>query len=287
MKPGAVLFQGRRVLWLGDSITQDGTYVSYLEYLLEQQDPAFRADLVSVGLGSETMSGLSEDGHGDGEFTRPCVHARLARALDAYRPEIVVACYGMNDGIFQPHDDERMAAFVSGATRLVETCAKAGAQVVLVTPPAFEGDAEYADVLKRFAAWEVSTPPAGVVAVADLHSAMVAELAERQKHDPTFRFTGDTIHPDQTGHAFMALAILNELGVEIPGMTAEELIDAGEMDPIWPLVSSRRSIRSSAWLDHIGYTRERTVAPGSGDLAAAETRAADLQSQVDVLRAAR
>ena len=280
------LFQGKRVLWLGDSITQDGTYVSYLEYLLEKRNPAFRTDLVSAGLGSETTSGLSEPGHAGGAFARPCVHERLERALAAFKPEVVVACYGMNDGIYQPYDDKRMAAFKAGVTKLVAACTKAGAKVVLVTPPVYEGGADYEKVLKKFAAWEVSNKPSGVVAVADLHSAMSAELETRMKKDPKFRFTTDKIHPGETGHAFMALAILKGLGVTIPDTTPEALIESAKQDPLWPLVSSRRKLRSVAWLNHIGYSREKKVAPGTGDIKVAEKSAADLQAKADALRCA-
>lgn len=272
------------MLWLGDSITQAGTYVSYLEFLLTKADPAFRTDLIAAGLASETTSGLSEAGHADGAFDRPCVHERLARALDVVKPDLVVACYGMNDGVFEPFDAERMAAFTAGVTRLVHMSREHGADVVLITPPVYEGDPAYAHVLDRYAAWEVATPPLGVTAVIDLHQAMSAELAARRRRDATFAFTVDTIHPDATGHAFMALALLRGSSAA-QGLTAEELVAAANADPIWPLIDERRQLRTAAWLEHIGYSRERFVPPGSGDIASAEARAAALQAQVDALRA--
>ena len=97
---GINLFAGKRVMVLGDSITQAGHYVSYVEYLLQKHDPKLDIDIISVGLSSETTSGLSEAGHAGGKFPRPCVHERLDRALAAVKPAVVVACYGMNDGIY-------------------------------------------------------------------------------------------------------------------------------------------------------------------------------------------
>ena len=68
------LLANKRVLWLGDSITQIGDYVTFAEYDLEKQYPVDRFDIVSIGLASETTSCLSEKTH---PFPRPCVQERL------------------------------------------------------------------------------------------------------------------------------------------------------------------------------------------------------------------
>jgi lysophospholipase L1-like esterase len=288
----SLLTEGR-VMVLGDSITQGGQYVSFLEYFLEKEHPAAKLDVVSVGLASETTSGLSEAGHAGGAFPRPCVHERLQRALDAVKPAVVVACYGMNDGIYQLPDEGRLKAFRDGMTRLVDRCRAAGAKVVLVTPPVYDArgaaagtaSARYdADVLGKFAEWEVKTPPPGVAAVADLHAAMAAALAERQKANPGFHFAGDGVHPNELGHLVMALSILKELKIAVPAGTPEALLPIIKADPLFALVASHRATRSEGWLSYIGYTREKKVAPGTGNIAAVEARAAKIQEQVDALR---
>ena len=53
---GASLLAGKRVMVLGDSITQGGGYVTFIEYLLEKRYPVLSFDIVSVGLSSETTS---------------------------------------------------------------------------------------------------------------------------------------------------------------------------------------------------------------------------------------
>jgi lysophospholipase L1-like esterase len=284
---GAGLLAGKRVLVLGDSITQGGGYVTFIEHLLEKRYPALDFDIVSVGLASETTSGLSEEGHAGGKFPRPCLHERLGRALEAVKPALVVACYGMNDGIYLPYSEDRMQAFRDGITRMVQRCNAAGAQVVLVTPPVFDNrgsDSQYDTVLARFADWEVSSPPQGVLAVADLHTLMAEALAERQKEDPKFHFAGDGIHPNDLGHLVMALSILKELKVETPSEMPEDLLPVIKTDPLFPLVCKHREGRSAGWLPHIGYTRERFVQPGTGDIAKTEAEAAEIQEQVDAIR---
>ena len=277
------LLAGKRVMILGDSITQDGTYVSYLEYFLTKSHPDKSFDIINVGLASETASGLSEQGHAGGAFPRPCIHERLQRALDAVKPQIVVACYGMNDGIYQAYSAANMQAFVDGISKLAATCKAAGAQVILVTPPIFEGG-DYDQVLGKFAEWEVTHPPKGVVAVADLHTAMNAARAERQKADPEYRFTGDNVHPGPLGHIVMAQAILQGLGIAMPRGTAEELQETARADGLFNLVCQHRSNRSNGWLNYIGYTRERTVTPKTGSIEAVETAAREIQAKIDAMK---
>src|ERR1700760_2669142 len=79
------LLANKRVLWLGDSITNMGDYVTFVEYELEQRYPADRCDIVSIGLASENTSCLTEKAH---PFPRPCVHERLQRALSLVKPDL-------------------------------------------------------------------------------------------------------------------------------------------------------------------------------------------------------
>ena len=58
------------------------------------------------------------------------------------KPDVVFACYGINDGIYQPLDEERFTAFKGGVTRLIGQCQAAGVKnIFLVTPPIYDVDA--------------------------------------------------------------------------------------------------------------------------------------------------
>ena len=65
--------------------------------------PERQIEFINAGLPTETVSGLSEEGHAGGSFPRPDLHERLERVLPATRPDVVIACYGMNDGIYLPY----------------------------------------------------------------------------------------------------------------------------------------------------------------------------------------
>src|SRR5207237_312442 len=98
------LRDGQRVVFLGDSITNAGMYVQYLDAYLVTRFPDQKFDLINLGLPSETVSGLSEPDH---PYPRPDLHERLERVLNKTKPDIVVVCYGMNDGIYYPFSQER------------------------------------------------------------------------------------------------------------------------------------------------------------------------------------
>ena len=287
----ANLLGNQRVLVLGDSITQDGRYVTFLEYYLHRSNPQARCDLISIGLSSETLSGLSEHDH---PFPRPCVLERLDRALAAVKPDLVLACYGMNDGIYHPASPETRAAFNAGLHQLIAKVRATGARLVLITPPVFDpqpirertqpaGAADYGyahpyagydTVLAEFAAMERSLHEPGVTVV-DLHTPMAAALAAQRAGDPAFAFTTDGVHPGEAGHLFMARIIGAATGLTWP----DEGLGRIQSDPLFALVRDRRRLRSEAWLPFVGYRRGETFR--SPDIEAAEAVATRLQVQID------
>jgi lysophospholipase L1-like esterase len=272
---------GKRVVFLGDSITQAGGYVTLVTYYLEKLHPQKDFDILGLGLASETLSGLSEDGHAGGKFPRPCLFERLDRLLQKARPEVVFACYGINDGIYQPLDADRFAAFKKGVTKLIEQCQGAGVkQVYLITPPIYdstpkEKEFNYDSVLIEYARWETALKLPGV-RVIDLHTAM--RKGRDARSEP---FSKDRVHPGDDGHLLMARTVLAGLGVKAP----EEAVADVQKDPLYKLVAEKRALRSAHWMKHIGYTREIIVAPQP--LGTVEADAAKIQDKIDALRRAK
>ncbi|MFO0802025.1 MAG: sialate O-acetylesterase [Gemmataceae bacterium] len=278
---GADPLAGKRIVFLGDSNTQAGGYVAFTTYYLEKLNPKKNYDIISVGLASETASGLSEENHAGGKFPRPSVFERLDRVLEKTKPEVVFACYGMNDGIYLPLDADRTAAFRTGITKLVEKCQAAGAkQVYLITPPIYDfapkpGEFNYDTVLAEFAKWEMSMKLPGVTVI-DLHTAM-----RKARDARTEAYSKDKVHPGDDGHLFMAKTLLAAFDIRIPDDSAATI----KADPLFKLVEQKRALRSAAWMKHIGYTREVTVKPQP--LGTAEEDAAKLQEKIDALRRAK
>lgn len=276
----------KRVVFLGDSITQGGFYTVCVETYFLTRHPVRPIEFINVGLSSETVSGLSEPGHAGGAFPRPDLHERLGRVLAELKPDLVFACYGMNDGIFLPYDDARARAYEDGIRRLRAAVLATGARIVHLTPPVYvdtRGKAPtYAAVLKRYAAWLVARRADGWD-VADLNTAMARELAAQRVRDPAFTFAKDGVHPDERGHWVMARTLLEHLGArDLPDTLA-----AGDMVAAYPhgqdvlkLVGTRSGLLRDAYLTAIGHKRPSKPGPPLGE---ALPRAAALDAQIAAL----
>jgi lysophospholipase L1-like esterase len=261
--PNVEALAGKKIVFLGDSITQAGGYVSFASYYLEKLHPQKDFDIIGLGLSSETLSGLSEKGHAGGRFPRPCLFERLGRLLEKAKPDVVFACYGINDGIYLPLDEARLTAFKEGVTKLIAQCKEAGAKdIFLITPPIFdstpeEGELNYDGVMAAYAAWEMTVKGEGIHVI-DLHTAM-----RKARDARTEAFSKDKVHPGDEGHLFMAKTILAGIGVGIP----DEPLATITADPAYRKVNALRKLRADRWMAHIGYTRGKKVEPQPlGDL---------------------
>lgn len=216
------LSQFKRILFVGNSITYEGTYVTDIEAVLRLNHPAQEMEVMNLGLPSETVSGLSEPGHADDKFPRPNLHERLQRVIALTRPNIVVACYGINDGIYMPFDGTRFEAFKSGMRRLHEKIIASGATVVHVTPPYFDelrGHKEgYENTMDKYAAWVMSMKDSGWNVI-DIYNPMKQYLhalrtVDRQYHLDGTELAPDGIHPNPNAHWLMARTIVDVMGEE-------------------------------------------------------------------------
>jgi pimeloyl-ACP methyl ester carboxylesterase len=114
VRPLDLVEQAQRIVFLGNSITYAGHYVVFFDTWLCTRNLKSSPTVINVGLPSETVSGLSEEGHAGGRFPRPDLAERLTRVLDVTQPDLVFACYGINCGIYQPLDDQRFAQLPAG-----------------------------------------------------------------------------------------------------------------------------------------------------------------------------
>ena len=248
------LKQAHRIVVLGDSITYGGRWVALFDCWLE--DTGTTGMVINMGLSSETVSGLSEDGHAGGKFPRPDLHERLDRVLRVSRPDVVLACYGMNCGIYQPFDEAPFSRFKDGTERLHRAVTAAGAQIVHLTPPIYDqrpdklGPArgtDYDAVLTRYTEWLLSKRADGWLVI-DVHGPMQAALEQARQTDPDFFFSPDTVHPGPAGHWQIARAVLDGLGVS--DNWTEDRAEA-----LLPLVTERLNLLRDAYLSAAGHQR--------------------------------
>ncbi|MEM7011759.1 MAG: SMP-30/gluconolactonase/LRE family protein [Verrucomicrobiota bacterium] len=278
------------ILFLGDSITQSGGYIAYIQTYLWREFPDQNYHIINLGLGSETASGLSEPDH---PFPRPCIHSRLDRALAEAKPDLTFICYGMNDGIYYPPSDEQQKAFQDGMTKLIEKVRAVGSEVIVMTPPPFDaetyrlrdrpllkaGEPEYSykvpyenydGVLEQFGDWVMQLKD-GVELTIDLHTPLKEMVAGLRADDPSYQF-GDGIHPNAAGHRLMAETILKALNAPNP-----DQIPADD-EAVMKIVKQRHNLISASWREHVGHDK-----PGKSkalSLDEGKAKAAELEAEI-------
>lgn len=294
-------FDGKRVMFLGDSITRAGIYFRYIDYYLQKSFPADKIDIIGLGLGSETTTGKSEKQH---PWPRPNVHERLGRALEMVKPDIVCICYGMNDGLYHPFSEERFSDYQKGIVSVIEKVKATGAKVIVMTPPPFdpqsvpkkkklldEGAADYGfrtpfknynDVLTKYGQWIMQLDIPDVTTV-DIHTPMQKHVTEMRKVDPEYTISHDGIHPNPLGHLLMARLFLRSLNLLDDKKSLAEAEALRKKDRMCGWVAKRTAFRANGWLEYVGYTRAKKTVK-SDSIEEVKKKAAEMQKDIDKLK---
>ncbi|SDD56378.1 Lysophospholipase L1 [Paenibacillus sp. UNCCL117] len=270
--------QSKRIVFLGDSITDNGLYIALMEAYFLHHLPQQGLTFINLGVSSETASGLSEAAH---PWPRPCVHDRLERALRESRPDWLVLCYGMNDGIYQPFSEERFHAYREGMLRALRLGKQTAEKVIVLTPPPYDHrskqlhpdyageaaagaetdkgfswkspDPGYNGVLRRYANWVLTLADGQEAdAAINIHDPLAKDLEELRNDNPDYIY-GDGIHPNARGHWIIAKTLLSRLF----HVTLERMPDyAADPDAAswFPAVLERHRLLGAAWKEHVGHT---------------------------------
>jgi lysophospholipase L1-like esterase len=210
-KPAPLLIENARVAVIGDSITEQKLYSKYIEcYLLACTG---RKDITVFQFG---WSGERADGFAN----------RLANDLAIFRPNVATTCYGMNDGSYQPYNDQIGGNYEANMRRVIAGLKAAGVTKIAVgspggvdpdyfTRPTLEGSV-YNDTLARLRDIAKKLAAENGLAFANVHDTMMEALPKAKAglgaaYGP---FGGDGFHPAPAGQLLMAQAFLKGLGVD-------------------------------------------------------------------------
>jgi lysophospholipase L1-like esterase len=204
-----LLQPGDRVVFYGDSITDQRLYTLYVETYVLTRFPRLDTSFVHSGWGGDRVSG------GGGG----AIDVRLERDVIPYQPTVMTIMLGMNDGGYRAFDESIFAKYTQGYQHIVESVQKALPQIrfTLIQPspfddvtraPNFEGG--YNAVLIRYGEWVKDYAQRIGATVADLNSPVVAVLEKAKAADPKLaqRIVPDRVHPGPDGHLIMAEALL-------------------------------------------------------------------------------
>jgi lysophospholipase L1-like esterase len=205
-KKAFVLRPHDRIVFLGDSITQQQLYTNYVESYLAASYPELELTFFNAGWGGDTAPGGLR---------------RLERDVLALQPTVVTVCYGMNDGRYVPLTDEILSTYLDAMRELVRRLKAAGVRVVLLTPGMADAQTSQSiaacdynrQTLNVFAAEVLKLAAAERLPATDIHKLMTDASDRARAADPAFTMIPDGVHPDPAGHLVMAYGILQALGV--------------------------------------------------------------------------
>lgn len=224
------IHDGDRVVFLGDSITEQRLYTTYIEAYALTRHPQWQLTFRNVGWGGDT-AWLRQRAHPEEKqlfaadeadqqkMVEEAVGRGLGRDVLPLKPTAVTIDFGMNDHAYQAFREDIFRAYVRSQTELVKVLKASGARVALLTPQPIEDKRpdpdkdvrnqslrKFSDGLKEIAA------KSGVTFADQFDPYMAILLRERGANPPALIGGGDAVHPGPIGHTLMAWAILKGLG---------------------------------------------------------------------------
>jgi lysophospholipase L1-like esterase len=190
-----------RIVFLGDSITEQFDYTNLIEYYLVTRFPTWDLVFYNAGIGGDTAGG------GNG---------RAARDVLSERPTAVTINFGMNDGGYRGPDDKIYASYIKNQEALVKKLTDAKVRVALMATSPVEGRkrkdgetynetlAKFCDGLNRIA------DKYGATHVDQFHPALAVLLKMTADKAP-FDCFPDSVHTNSRGGLLMAHSILTAM----------------------------------------------------------------------------
>lgn len=220
------LKDGDRVVFYGDSITDQRLYTVFTEAYVVTRFPGMKVEFVHSGWGGDRVTG-----GGGGS-----IDTRLDRDVIAYKPTVVTIMLGMNDASYRPFDQKIFDTYAKGYRHIVERLKSElpGVRLTLIRPspyddvtrkPNFEGG--YNAVLGRYGDFVEALAKESGATVADLNTPVVDATRRAFAADPALaeKLNPDRVHPMHGGQLLMAAALLKAW--HAPALVSEVALDGG------------------------------------------------------------
>lgn len=209
-----------RIVFLGDSITEQFQYSSDIELYLTTRFPKWDLTFLNAGIGGDRAQGGA---------------TRFAAHVLAEKPTAVTINFGMNDAGYRAFNPELQKAYVTNTIAMLDAARKAGVRVALLSPNAvdrrvnnaFSNFKVYVETQKEFYAPLKDLAAEHGAAFVDQYAVTRTALEKMEADDPKaekLKPFGDGFHTASPGGLLMAYAILT--GLHAPALVSDATIDA-------------------------------------------------------------
>jgi lysophospholipase L1-like esterase len=213
--PKDFFFQkGDRIVFLGDSITEQYQYSTYLELYLTTRFPGWNLTFLNAGIGGDTATGGAN---------------RLQHHVLEEKPTALTIDFGMNDGAYGGFDTKREAGYVKNTEKMLEEARRAGVRVGLISPNAVDPESNpglnrYLETQQRFYAPLREIADRYHARFVDQYAVTRKVLARIHEDDAEVNPFPDGVHTSPAGGLLMAHTIL--VGLDAPALVSSADINA-------------------------------------------------------------
>ncbi|MGC9258693.1 MAG: GDSL-type esterase/lipase family protein [Phycisphaerae bacterium] len=224
---GFFLKNGDRVVFYGDSITEQRFYTTDVEMYVRTRFPDLHVRFVNSGVGSDTVRGNWAGG----------VNLRLKRDVFAFKPDVVAIMLGMNDGGGGGSIDPVLFQnYKNGYEHIIQSLKShlPGVRIVLIAPSPFDDVTMppqppngYNATLIRFGQFLKNLAAKDHLAYANFNRPLVNVLEKAEKINPQLaqQIIPQRVHPAANGQLVMAEALLKAWNA--PATISDVDINAG------------------------------------------------------------
>jgi lysophospholipase L1-like esterase len=235
-----------RVVWLGDSITEQYQYSTYLELYLTTRFPDAHMVFYNAGIGGDTAAGGAN---------------RFASHVLAEKPAIVTIDFGMNDGGYGGFDPKRAEQYVRSTEKMLEMAQKSKVRVALISPNAVEVRSRpnlktYLETQEKFYAPLKELAAKFDVPFVDQYAVTRKVLEKIAADDAKVKPFPDGVHTSPAGGLLMAHTILT--GLHAPAEVSNFQVDVAKPSVV---VGNCEIDRPEYTADHVSFGRTDKAVP--------------------------
>jgi len=203
-----------RIVFLGDSITEQYQYSNDLELYLTTRFPQWNLTFLNAGIGGDTATGGAN---------------RIASHVLAEKPTALTIDFGMNDAGYGGFNPAGQATFLKNTGQMLDKAHEAGVRVALISPNAVDrrvndGFKRYLETQQRFYAPLKELAVKHELPFVDQYAVTRAVLEKLESAKANVKPFPDGVHTSSAAGLLMAHTIL--VGLHAPALISDVSIDA-------------------------------------------------------------